>query len=50
MWQIIKEFVLFLRAEKKWWIVPIVLILLVLGAFLVFSAGSPLAPLIYSLF
>ncbi len=50
MWSVLKEFLSFLRQEKKWWIVPIVLILLLLGAVLVFSAGSPLAPLIYSLF
>ena len=50
MWQIFKEFLLFLREEKKWWIVPIVLILLVMGIFLAFGATSPLAPFIYSLF
>ena len=50
MWDILKEFLLFLREEKKWWLLPIVLVLLALGALLVFSAGSPLAPFIYSLF
>jgi hypothetical protein len=50
MWSILKEFLAFLRQEKKWWIIPIVLILVALGALLVFSAGSPLAPFIYSLF
>lgn len=50
MWSVLKEFLSFLRQEKKWWILPIVVILLALGALLVFGAGSPLAPLIYSLF
>jgi hypothetical protein len=47
---IIKEFLAFLRERKKWWLAPIVLFLLLLGALLVFAKGSALAPFIYSLF
>ena len=47
---IIKEFLQFLREGKKWWIAPIVIFLLILGALLVFAKGSALAPFIYSLF
>jgi Family of unknown function (DUF5989) len=47
MWQLFKEFLLFLRQEKKWWLVPLVVILLVLGALIVFTGGSVLAPLMY---
>lgn len=47
---IIREFWNFLRERKKWWITPIVLFLLLLGALLVFAKGSALAPFIYSLF
>lgn len=47
---IIKEFLEFLRERKKWWIAPIVILLLVLGVVLVLSHGSPLAPFIYSFF
>jgi hypothetical protein len=47
MWQLLKEFLLFLRQEKKWWLWPLVLVLLVLGALIVFSSGSVLAPLMY---
>ena len=47
---IIKEFLQFLREGKKWWIAPIVIFLLLLGALLVFAKGSALAPFIYSLF
>ena len=47
---IIREFWSFLRERKKWWITPIVLFLLLLGALLVFAKGSALAPFIYSLF
>ena len=35
MWQLFKEFLLFLRQEKKWWLVPLVVLLLLIGAGLV---------------
>lgn len=47
MWQLFKEFLLFLRQEKKWWLTPLVLILLLLAAVIVFTGGSVLAPLMY---
>ena len=47
---IIREFSSFLKERKKWWITPIVLFLVLLGALLVFAKGSALAPFIYSLF
>ena len=47
---IVREFWSFLRVRKKWWITPIVLFLVVLGALLVGAKGSALAPFIYSLF
>jgi hypothetical protein len=47
---IIQEFWSFLKIRKKWWITPIVLFLVGLGALLVLAKGSALAPFIYSLF
>jgi hypothetical protein len=47
---ILKEFWSFMRVRKKWWLMPIVLFLLVLGALLVVGKGSALAPFIYTLF
>ncbi len=44
------EFVLFLRENKKLWLLPIVITLLLLGALLVFAQGSALAPFIYTVF
>ncbi len=49
MWQWLKEFALFVRHEKKWWLVPLLVILLTAGALLVFSSGSVLAPFLYPL-
>jgi len=47
---ILKEFWAFLRENKKWWLMPIVFFLLILGVILVAAKGSALAPFIYSLF
>jgi hypothetical protein len=47
---ILKEFWNFLRVRKKFWLMPIVFFLLLLGTILVVAKGSALAPFIYSLF
>lgn len=47
---IIVELFTFLKQNKKWWILPIVLVLILLGALIIFSQGSALAPFIYALF
>ena len=46
---IFREFLEFLRTNKKWWLGPIVLVLLALGALLLLAA-TPAAPFIYTLF
>lgn len=43
------EFLEFLRLNKKWWLLPILFVVLILGA-LVFLGGSGAAPFIYTLF
>ena len=40
----------FLRVRKKFWLLPIILVLLLVGALLAFTSGSALAPFIYTLF
>lgn len=40
----------FLRVRKKWWLAPIVIVLMLLGALIVFTEGSAIAPFIYTLF
>ncbi len=40
----------FMRARKKYWLLPIVLIMSLLGALLVLGPGSSIAPFIYTLF
>lgn len=46
----LSEFGAFLKARRKWWLTPIVVTLVLLGALIVFSQGSALAPFIYTLF
>jgi hypothetical protein len=40
----------FLKTRKKFWLLPIILIMLLLGVLLVFAQGSAVAPFIYTLF
>ena len=47
---VLGEFVDFLRHEKKYWLAPIALVLILLGLVLVFAQSSAVAPFIYSLF
>ena len=44
-----KEFFLFLKENKKWWLIPILLVLALMGL-LVALSGSAVAPFIYPLF
>ena len=47
---LIREFWLFLRQNKKLWLLPIVIVLVLLGVLLVVGQGSALAPFIYTIF
>jgi len=40
----------FMKERKKFWLAPIILVLLLLGALIVFGQGSVVAPFIYTLF
>jgi hypothetical protein len=44
------EFWEFLKVRKKWWLLPIVVVMALVGALLVFAQGSVLAPFIYTIF
>ena len=47
---LIADFLGFIRHEKKWWMIPLVLMLIVLGLLSVFVINSPVAPFIYTFF
>ena len=40
----------FMRERKKFWLLPLVLVMLLIGALLIFAQGSALAPFIYTIF
>jgi Family of unknown function (DUF5989) len=46
----VREFVRFVLARKKWWMIPIFLMMLLIGALVVATKGSVIAPFIYTLF
>jgi hypothetical protein len=47
---ILSEFWGFLRVRKKFWLAPIIIMLVLLGALIIFTEGSAIAPFIYTLF
>ncbi len=47
---IIAEFWAFLRVRKKFWLAPIVIMLLIFGGLIILVQGSAVAPFIYTLF
>lgn len=47
---VLKEFWDFLRVRKKWWLAPIVIVLVLLGSLIVMTQSSAVAPFIYTLF
>jgi hypothetical protein len=50
MLSFLREFWMFLRVRKKYWLLPIFLMMALFGALIVFTKGSAVAPFIYTLF
>ena len=50
MWSFLKEFLDFIRERKKYWLLPIMIVLALFGILIVLSQGSPVAPFIYTIF
>ena len=46
----IREFIAFLRQRKKFWLLPIIVLIVLLGLLLIAAENSMIAPLIYPLF
>ena len=45
-----RELFAYMSARKKWWLAPILLVLLIFGGLLVLAQGSAVAPFIYTVF
>ncbi len=50
MLDLIKDLWGFMRERKKFWLAPIIIVMMLLGALIVLSQGSAVAPFIYTLF
>ncbi len=50
MLEFFKDFWSFLKVRKKFWLLPIVLVLVLLGALIFFSSSTAVAPFIYTVF
>lgn len=50
MWDLIKDFSGFMAKRKKYWLAPIIIVMVLLGVLIVFAQGSAVAPFIYTLF
>lgn len=48
--QVLREFWAFLKEEKKYWLAPIVIVLVLFGLLIVFAQSSAVAPFIYTIF
>lgn len=50
MFDLLKDLWAFMKERKKFWLMPIIIILVLLGGLLVLAQGSAIAPFIYTLF
>tara|TARA_B100000780_G_scaffold28297_1_gene17945 strand:- start:224 stop:373 length:150 start_codon:yes stop_codon:yes gene_type:complete len=46
----LREFWEFLKVRKKYWLIPILLVLVLFGGLIILSQGSAIAPFIYTIF
>jgi hypothetical protein len=47
---LLREFWAFMRMQKKWWLAPLIVILVLMGILIILTEGSALAPFIYAIF
>ena len=50
MLELIKDLWTFMRVRKKFWLAPIIIVMLLLGTLIVLAQGSAVAPFVYTLF
>ena len=48
--EFVKEFINFLKIRKKYWLLPIIIVLVLFGGLIILSQGSAIAPFIYTIF
>lgn len=50
MTQLVSELFAYMSARKKWWLLPILLVLMTVGGILMLAKGSAIAPFVYTVF
>ena len=50
MIELLQDLWQFMKQRKKYWLAPIIIVMLLLGGLLIFTEGSAIAPFIYTLF
>jgi len=50
MGSLLKELFQYMRVRKKWWLLPVLIVLLVFGGLLLLAQGSAIGPFIYTVF
>jgi hypothetical protein len=50
MLSLLKELMAYMTARRKWWLAPVILMLVIVGGLLVLAQGSAIAPFIYTVF
>ncbi len=50
MWSLLKQFFLFFKKKKKWYLFPLAFLLILFGLVMIFAQSSALAPFIYAIF
>ena len=50
MLSFLQEFWMFLRVRKKYWLIPILIMMMIFGSLIVLTQGSAIAPFIYTIF
>ncbi len=48
--ELLKDLLLFMKERKKYWLAPIIIVLIFLGLLIVFGGSSAIAPFVYTLF
>ena len=48
--EFLKEFIRFLGVRKKYWLLPVIIAIFLLGGLIILSQGSAVAPFIYTIF
>lgn len=48
--EFLKELIEFIKTRKKYWLIPLILVLLFFGVLIVMTSGSAIAPFIYTIF